>query len=145
MTKKKLSLLKAFSSLAIIVTFLAFCAFFFTYGKKEIQRVNEPGAGIGAALSIIPLVCFALPGALLLLSLIGNFIKKGKTVAFTIVSLVAEILGMAALFFVTILLWDLAIRSIAVLIATILFDLLVVASFVISIIVLAKQKTAIEE
>ena len=145
MSKKKLSLLKAVSSMAIILIYAVYLIFFFTYGKQEIQRVNELGAGIGAALSIIPLGCFALPGALLLLSLIGNFIKKGKTVAFTIISMVAEILGMAALFFVTILLWDLAIRSIAVLIATILFDLLFVASFIISIVVLAKQKNAVDE
>ena len=156
MTKKKLALRKAWFSLAIIIAYLTFCTFFFTYGRAAFQRAaNKLGekqafGGLGPAIAlvfaIIALVCFAVPAVMFLISAIGNFkCKGGKLLGFTIVSLVAEILAIAVLFFLSLFTFDGTLYDAVVIAVTGVFDLVVLASFVDSIIVLVKRKTAADE
>lgn len=156
MTKKKLSLLKAFSSLAIILIYAAYFIFFLTYGQMAFQRAADKmgeqqtlgglGAAVGLMFALIALISFAVPALLFLVSCIGNFANKGKRViAFTVVSIVAEVLAVAILFFVNLFTFDGTLYDVVMVGATAILDLAVLVSFVISIIVLAKQKTAIEE
>ena len=155
MTKKQLALGKAWFSLAIIFTYVAFCAFFFTYGRNAVQRaVDEMGqkqtmGGLGPAimlvLAIIPLIAFAVPAIMCLISSIGNFKGRGtKLVGFTVVGLVAEILAIVALVFLAIFFLGATQYDILSVVVTGAFALLAVVSFVHSIIVLVKQKTAEE-
>ena len=156
MTKKKLALGKAWFSLAIIFIYLAFCVFFFTYGRAAFQRAaNKLGeeqtlGGLGPAIALtfafIALLAFAVPALMCLIASIGNFVGKGKKlIGFTVVSLIAEILATFVLVFLSIFTLDGTLYDGLVVAVTAVFDLLVIASFVHSIIVLIKQKTAEEE
>ena len=155
MTKKSLSLSKGGLALAVFVAYLAFCAFFFTYGIDKMQevanRLGEEGTfgGIGVAFlltfALIALVAFAVPEVMFLISFIGNFVNKGKTIGFTVVSLVAEIISIAVLLFLTNFFIAGVEYDILSIVIMGIFDLLVLVSFVHSIIVLVKQKTADEE
>ena len=156
MTKKKLAVGKAWFSLAIIFTYVAFCAFFFTYGRNAVQRaVDEMGqkqtmGGLGPAImlmfAIITLIAFAVPAIMCLISSIGNFKGKGeKLVGFTVVGLIAEIFAIITLIFLTSFTFGAVQYDALVMVVTGVFDLLVLVSFVHSIFVLAKQKTADEE
>ena len=158
MTKKSLALSKGGFALASFITYLAFCAFFFTYGRIAIENgidklQNQPApegqinlSGIGPAflfaLSLVPLICFALPELLFMISFIGNFKKKGSTKGFTVVSLVAEILGLVVLGFLSVFFLGAAQYEILSTIVMAAFDLLVFISFIQSIVVLAKHKKA---
>ncbi|MBQ5929243.1 MAG: hypothetical protein IIX02_00455 [Clostridia bacterium] len=155
MTKKQLALGKACFSLAIILAYLAFVVFFFTYGRAAIQRVaNELSeqktmGGLGPALllvlAIIPLIAFAVPAIMCLISSIGNFKGRGtKLVGFTVVGLVAEILAIVALGFLAIFFLGATQYDILSVVVTGAFAVLAVVSFVHSIIVLVQQKTAEE-
>ncbi len=162
MTKKKLSLLKAFSSLAIIVMFLAFCAFFFTYGRVAIQNaidklqaepvpegsINLSGLGpaILLVLAIIAVLAFIVPAVMSLIAMIGNFTSRGnKLVGFTVVGLISEIFGVVVLLFINSFFMEATLYDVFTVIVLALFDLVVLASFVMSILVLVKQKTALDE
>ncbi|MBQ7912853.1 MAG: hypothetical protein IJ308_03795 [Clostridia bacterium] len=155
MTKKKLALGKAVFSLAIIIVYVGFLIFFFTYGQGAFQRAADKmgeqqtlggiGAAVGLTFALIALIAFAIPGLLFIISCIGNFASKGnKVVGFTAVSLVAEILACAALFFLSLFAMDGTLYDAIMVAATGVFDLAVIASFVHSIVVLVKQKNAQE-
>lgn len=156
MTKKKLSLWKAIASLAIIVMYIAYLIFFFTYGQTAFQRAagkmseEQAFGGLGPAVALtfalIAVIAFAVPALLFIISCIGNFASKGKkVVGFTVVSLIAEILGCAVLFFLSLFAMDGTLYDGLMVAVTAMFDLVVLASFVFSIIVLIKQKNAPEE
>ena len=162
MTKKKLSLLKAFSSMAILIICLAFVVFFCTYGRVAIQNAidnlqTEPtpeGAinlsGLGPAIllvySIVMLFALILPMVMGLIAMIGNFASGGKkVVGFTVVALISEIIAMPILFFLTTFFLGATMMDLLTVLVTALFDLSVVVGFIISIVVLVKQKNAVDE
>ena len=153
MTKKKLASAKGLCSLGIILAYAAFCAFFFTYGRFAVQRaaneMNEQQTlgGLGAAFAyvyaLVFLLAFAVPTILFLISTIGNLTKKGeKLVGFTVVSLVAEILGMIALFLTAVFFMAATLYDILSVVAMAVFFLLVLIGFIHSITVLSKAKKA---
>ncbi len=156
MTKKQLALGKAGFSLAIILVYIAYLVFFFTYGQAAFQRAANKmseeqafgglGPAVGLMFAIIAVIAFAAPTLLFLIACIGNFVGKGKKmIAFTVVSLVAEVLAAAVLFFLSLFAMDGTLYDLGMVLVTGLFDLLVVASFIHSIIVLAMQKKALDE
>ena len=112
----------------------------------EQQTLGGLGAAVGLMFALIALISFAVPALLFLVSCIGNFASKGKRViAFTVVSIVAEVLAVAILFFVNLFTFDGTLYDVVMVGATAILNLAVLVSFVISIIVLAKQKTALDE
>lgn len=156
MTKKKLALSKGGFSLAILLVFAAFFVFFFTYGQTAFQRAadklgqEQTMGGLGPAFALVfclvAVVCLALPALLCIIACIGNFAGKGnKLVAFTVVSLIAEIAAIALLVFLSALFMDGTLYDGVVIAVTAVLDVSVLASFVHSIVVLAKQKNATEE
>jgi len=155
MTKKKLALGKACFSLAIVLVYAVYLVFFFTYGQNAFQRaadkMNEGqtlggiGAAIGLTFSLIALIAFALPALLLIISCVGNFVSKGKKLGFTVVSLIAEILACAVLFFLSLFAMVGTLYDGLTVAATAAFGLVVLASLVHTVIVLVKQKNAAEE
>ncbi len=162
MTKKKLSLMKAVSSMAILIICLAFVVFFCTYGRVAIQNAidklqTEPApegsvnlSGLGPAIllvySIVMLFALILPMVMSLIAMIGNFASGGKkVVGFTVVALISEIIAMPILFFLTTFFLGATAMELLTVLVTALFDLSVVVGFIISIVVLAKQKNAVEE
>ena len=155
MNKKSLALSKGGFSIAILLGYLAFCAFFFTYGLKAFQRAAEKLSGqqtlgglapaFALTFALIALCGFILPALLFLISSIGNFVGKGnKLSGFTAVSLIAEILAIAILFFLSLFFLDGTLYDGLAVAVTLIFDGLVLTSFIHSVIVLVKGKTADE-
>ena len=155
MTKKKLALGKGALSLAIILVYAAFWVFFYTYGKNAMQRAADKlgeqktmgGLGIAFLMTfdLVALVAFAVPALLLLISCIGNFASKGNKKGFTVLSLIAEILALIVLFFISLYSLEAALYDVIVVLAVAVFDALTIASFVHSVVALVKYKNADDE
>ena len=169
MTRKRLAISKACFSLAIFLGFFLLCAFFFTYGKAAVQEAIKEltdasktqnttnngldfsglGIGLGPAFLLIfsgiALICFALPELLFLISFSGNFAKQGSTKGFTIVSLIGEIFGVIIMFVFTACFFEATNWDVVAFIGVTSFDLLLFASFINSIFVLACHKKADKE
>lgn len=153
MTKKKLASAKGLWSLVIILAYAAFCAFFFTYGKSatlkfaaemgEKQSFGGLGPALASVFAEIGLIAFAIPIILFLVSAIGNLVKKGeKLVAFTVVNLVSECIGVVLLFCITACFIDATGYDVFSILVMAAFDLAVLASLAHSIYVLAVAKKA---
>lgn len=157
--KKKLTAAKGGFALTIFLLFAAFCIFYFTYGMYALQRAvdklqSEPVpegqinlSGLGPAilyiLSIVPLICLALPELLFMISFIGNFACKGEKKGFIVLSLIAEIFSLIILGFLAYFYIAATVGDIIVIIVLAAIVLLVLISFIHSIVMLSKYKKAI--
>ncbi len=161
MKKKSLLRGKGLNSLLLLVVLAILFLFFFTYGRDAIQRavdklqaeptpngqVNLNGLGPAVLLVIALIITLALliPAVMLLVASLGNLLtRKGKSVRFTVTSLIAEFITIPILLVLASCMADATLNDKWTLIVYISAIAFTVLSLVWSVLTLILRKNATE-